>query len=97
MLTHVEYSWGGVGYYFCGGKMEPIRWLKGLPTDPLRIVDNQGNEIDVEINCGKTYIGFSDYGMYDYCTVDGRSMNAEIEEAPTVDENLSNDNQEAAD
>ena len=59
--------------------------------------NNQGNEIDVEINCGKTYIGFSDYGMYDYCTVDGRSMNAEIEEAPTVDENLSHDNQEAAD
>ena len=97
MLTHVEYSWGGVGYYFCGGKMEPVRWLKGLAHEPLRIVDNEGHEIDVEINCGKTYIGFTDYGMYDYCTVDGRSMNAEIEEAPVVEEDLTADNVEAAD
>ena len=97
MLVHVEYSWGGVGYYFTQGKMEPIRWMKGLPREPLRIVDAEGHEIDVEINCGKTYVGVTDNGMFDYCKLNGNSMNAEITgDAPELEENAA-DNVEAED
>lgn len=96
-LVHVEYSWGGVGYYFSEGRFERIRWLKGLPREPLRIVDGDGNEIDVEINCGKTYVGVTDYGMYDYCMMNGHSLNEEYQDgAPTMQENT-DDNVEAAD
>lgn len=96
MLVHVEYSYGGLGYYFTNGHYEPIRWLKGLPNEPLRIVDNGGNEIDVEINCGKTYIGITDYGMYDYCEINGVSVNPAVSGAQTdISEDLSTDNVEA--
>ena len=30
-LQKVDYTFGGVGYYFNGGKAEPIRWKKGSP------------------------------------------------------------------
>ncbi len=97
MLVHVEYSWGGVGYYFSQGKMEKVRWIKGLPHEPLRIVDFDGNEIDVQINCGKTYVGVTDYGMFDYCKLNGNSLNAEITgDAPELEENAA-DNVEAED
>lgn len=64
-LTHVDYDFGGFGYYFCGGRYEQVRWIKGTPTQPLRIVDAQGNEIDVQINCGNSYIAIVDYSYYD--------------------------------
>ena len=97
MLVHVEYSWGGVGYYFTQGRMEPIRWMKGLPREPLRIVDAEGHEIDVQINCGKTYVGVTDNSMFDYCKRNGSSMNEEITgDAPVIEENAA-DNVEAQD
>lgn len=97
MLVHVEYSWGGLGYYFSEGRYEKIRWLKGLPNEPLRIVDADGHEVDVQINCGKTYVGITDLGMYDYCKLNEHSLNEEYQgEAPTLEENAA-DNVEAAD
>lgn len=97
MLVHVEYSWGGLGYYFSEGRYEKIRWLKGLPNEPLRIVDADGHEIDVQINCGKTYVGITDLGMYDYCKLNEHSLNEEYQgDAPTLEENAA-DNVEAAD
>lgn len=56
MLANISYSFGGAGYYFNGGRYEKIRWLKGVATESLRIVDMGGNEIDVEINPGNSYI-----------------------------------------
>lgn len=38
ILTKVNFAWGGVGWYFNGGRCEPVRWLKGAPEQPLRIV-----------------------------------------------------------
>ncbi len=57
-LAKVDFSFGGVGYYFNNGRYEKVRWLKGTPTEPLRIVDAGGNEIDVLINPGQCYIAF---------------------------------------
>ena len=36
-LQYVEYSWGGIGYYFYGGKCEKIYWQKGTPLEALRL------------------------------------------------------------
>lgn len=46
----------GKGYYITGGHAIPITWKKGMDTDPTRYYDADGNEI--ELNTGKTYIGF---------------------------------------
>ncbi|MDO5603480.1 MAG: DUF3048 domain-containing protein [Oscillospiraceae bacterium] len=71
-LFEVDYSNGGYGYYMTQGRYEQIRWLKGLPNQPLRIVDAGGNEIDVEINCGKTYVAVTDLEtMFNQFNVDG--------------------------
>ncbi|MBD5102619.1 MAG: DUF3048 domain-containing protein [Subdoligranulum sp.] len=62
-LQKVNYAFGGVGFYFNGGKAEPVRWTKGTPLEPLRIVDAGGNEETVKINPGKTYITVVDLDM----------------------------------
>lgn len=54
-LQYAEYSWGGVGYYCHGGKIERIRWQKGTPLEALRLTDFETEE-PFEINCGKTYV-----------------------------------------
>lgn len=56
VLMNVDYTFGGVGYYLCGANYESVRWLKGSPESPLRIVNAEGDEKDIEINPGKTYV-----------------------------------------
>ena len=64
-LMNVTYD-NGFGYYFYGGRYEQVRWIKGsTPTNPLRIVDAAGNEIDVALNTGNTYIAIVSYEYYD--------------------------------
>ncbi|MDD3428818.1 MAG: DUF3048 domain-containing protein [Oscillospiraceae bacterium] len=70
-LAKVDYRYGGLGYYFYGGKYEKIRWVKGLPEQPLRFYNENGDEVDIEVNCGKTYVGFSDYTNYDTFVISG--------------------------
>lgn len=62
-LQKVDYTFGGVGYYFCNGQAEEVRWMKGAPLDVLRICDKFGNETPVELNPGKTYLSFVDIDM----------------------------------
>ena len=45
---------GGDGYYCYGGKYQKIRWEKGGATEPLRLLDEDGREI--QVNTGKSYI-----------------------------------------
>ncbi len=47
---------GGSGLYFNGGRYENIRWEKGGGDDPLRLLDENGN--DLVLNPGRSYIGF---------------------------------------
>ena len=58
----LDLDYGSLGYYFANGKVEPIRWFKGATTDMLRFTDMDENPID--LNCGKTYIGFVDLDEY---------------------------------
>lgn len=59
-LQEVMYGDGGVGYYFCNGRYEKIRWQKGGPQDPLRLVSFDGTETTVSLNPGNTYIAVVD-------------------------------------
>ncbi len=59
----VDMDFGGIGYYFANGKAEKIRWFKGGPMDALRFTDMDENPL--EVNCGKSYIGFVDLDEYE--------------------------------
>jgi len=71
VLADVEMSWGGIGYYYNGGKVEKVRWMKGSPHKPLRIVTLDGTETPIEINIGKSYIAFTDLDYYGTFAMDG--------------------------
>lgn len=60
---YVDMNYGGIGYYFSNGKVEKIRWFKGGPMERLRFTD--WDEKPLEINCGKSYIGFVDLDEYE--------------------------------
>ena len=55
----VDLSYGGLGYYFSNGRMEQIRWFKGGAPEVLKFTDMDENPL--QVNCGKSYIGFVDY------------------------------------
>lgn len=59
-LQYVDLGSGGFGYYFSNGRAEQVRWVKGAPEQVLRIVDKNGNDTDVQINPGKTYLAVVD-------------------------------------
>ncbi len=64
VLSKVDLAWGGVGYYFNGGKVEKVRWMKGDAHQPLRIVTLDGSETDIEINIGKSYVAVVDLDYF---------------------------------
>lgn len=91
-LQKVNYSFGGVGYYFNGGKAEMVRWLKGAPLEALRIVDAEGNETNVKINPGKTYLAVVDVDMAEDGFLYTKEGTAQIDTADTVGEDTSTAN-----
>ena len=78
-LSCIDLSQGGYGHYFSNGTYEKVRWMKGLPHEPLRIVDIGGNEIDIQVNTGKSYIGVTDYSMFEYCEINNSSFNTSLQ------------------
>ena len=86
-LSFVDYSNGGMGYYFSKGTYQIVGWIKGLPDSPLRIMNIDGYDTDIQINTGKTYVGVTDYANYDLSQINGLSFNKELhpkEETPEV-------------
>ena len=55
-LQYAEYNYGGVGYYYNGGRYEKIRWRKNNDMSVLEFLDGDGNEIPVQLNTGTTYV-----------------------------------------
>ncbi len=55
-LQYAEYNYGGVGYYYNGGRYEKIRWRKNNDMSVLEFTDGEGNEIPVQLNTGTTYV-----------------------------------------
>ncbi|MEG1176877.1 MAG: DUF3048 domain-containing protein [Ruthenibacterium sp.] len=86
-LQQVDLTSGGVGYYFCNGQAEAIRWVKGSPQGVLRILDKFGNETDVPINPGKTYLSVVDLDMATAFTYYATEAAANGTEEVTVDPN----------
>lgn len=82
VLSNVSMSWGGVGYYFNGGRVEKVRWLKGEPNAPLRIVSLDGTETDIEINTGKSYITFVDIDNFGSFQMDGQTVDVNNDYKP---------------
>ncbi len=58
---HKSVDWHGgedsVGYYLSNGKMQKIHWSKADEQSPLKLFDENGNELS--INRGKTYIAIT--------------------------------------
>ncbi|MEG1781857.1 MAG: DUF3048 domain-containing protein [Oscillospiraceae bacterium] len=71
VLSNVDLRWGGVGYYFNGGKVEKVRWFKGLPHEPLRITSMDGTETPIKVNTGKSYIAMVDVDYFGTYAIDG--------------------------
>ena len=84
----VDYSYGGVGYYFSNGNVEKIRWFKGGPTDMLKFTDMDENSL--KVNCGTSYIGIVDldeYEKFEYAG-NGGSVDQTAEGSDTVQEEI---------
>lgn len=80
VLAHVRFDAGqGAGIYLNGGRYERVRWLKASPAEPLRIVDNEGKEIDIKINPGKSYIAVVDTKQIANCRIDGKTLEEAFE------------------
>ncbi len=74
LLSHVNFDAQGAGMYFCGGRYQKIRWMKGVPNMPLRIVDQEGTETDQIINPGRTYVAVVDIDQVEHCKVNDVSL-----------------------
>lgn len=84
----VDYSYGGIGYYFSNGNVEKIRWFKGGPTDMLRFTDMDENSL--KVNCGTSYIGIVDldeYEKFEYAGVGG-SVDQTVEGGDSSEEEI---------
>ena len=68
-LIDVDYSGGGEGFYFCGGKYERITWEKGTYTDDF--VFTKANGSVMQINPGKTHLGIIRTSFRDTFTING--------------------------
>ncbi len=85
VLAKVDLSWGGVGYYFNGGRVEKVRWMKGNPNEPLRIVSLDGTETDIEINTGKSYIAVVDLDYFGTFSMDDKVVDVAGDYRPAED------------
>lgn len=84
----VDYSYGGIGYYFSNGNVEKIRWFKGGPTDMLKFTDMDENSL--KVNCGTSYIGIVDldeYEKFEYAG-NGGSVDQTVEGGDSSEEEI---------
>ena len=75
LCTAFDFTQGGEGFYFYGGKYIPILWQKGEPENPLVITDLEGNP--VEINVGKSYVAIIDDAMVETLSMVGAVQTVE--------------------
>lgn len=74
LLSHVNFDSQGAGLYFCAGRYEKVRWMKGTPNMPLRIVDQEGTETDQIINPGRTYVAVVGLDQVEHCRINDVSL-----------------------
>ena len=72
-MTNISME-NGAGLYFCGGRYEVVRWKKGRPEQPLRILDSQGHETDITVNPGRSYIALVDNEQIENMRIDRQTL-----------------------
>lgn len=97
VLSKVDMDFGGIGYYFSKGKYEKVRWTKGVPTDSLKILDADGNESQVDINTGKSYVAFVDLDYFGTYKINGTLLDSAGDYSTTETIPAIEENQEAED
>ena len=95
VLSDVSLEWGGVGYYYNGGKVEKVRWVKGAPSDKLRIVSLDGTETDIEINPGKSYVAFVDLDYFGSFAMNEQKVDVNNDYKPVIEEPVSSESGDA--
>ena len=66
-IQKVDYDYGGVGYYFTGGRCKLIGWTKGSPGSGLRLYDYEaGEDESIVVNVGKTYLTVIDLDEFEH-------------------------------
>lgn len=73
VLTDVSME-NGAGLYFCNGRYEVVRWKKGRPEEPLRILDAEGHETDITVNPGRSYIAMVDSEQIENMHIDQQTL-----------------------
>ena len=74
VLSQQDLSGRGYGYYSCDGRYERVRWMKGAPSAPLRILLLDGTEEDVLVNPGQSYIAMVGLDQFEYFRIDGQPV-----------------------
>ena len=74
VLSQVDLSGQGYGYYFCDGRYERVRWMKGAASSPLRILRLDGTEEDVLVNPGQSYIAMVGLDQFEYFRIDDQPV-----------------------
>ncbi len=59
-IQKVDYSAGGIGFYFCNGKVEQVTWSKPTPQNVMVFYSKTTGE-PITVNPGKTYLSVVDY------------------------------------
>ncbi len=81
VLAHVRFDEKqGAGIYLCGGRYERVRWIKEDAASPLRIVGNDGREVDIKVNPGTSYLAVVDNGQIANCRIDGKTLEQAFED-----------------
>jgi hypothetical protein len=70
----------GTGYYCYGGQYQEIIWQKGNPEDPLKLLDKNGSEL--EVNVGKSYIAVVGNDQLETLNLNASPATTEAQEAP---------------
>ena len=74
-LAHIRFDERhGSGLYFSGGRYERVRWIKEDPASPLRIVDNEDTEKDIQVNPGSSYIAVIENEQISNCRIDDKTL-----------------------
>ncbi len=89
ILSDVSLDFGGIGYYFNGGSMAKVRWMKGGEMTRLKIVSLDGMETSYVAVVSLDYFGtFS----LDGTLVDAYGDYTSAEDIPVTEGQESDDN-----
>ena len=87
-IQKVDYSYGGIGFYFTNGRCKKIGWQKGGPNNVLLLYDyDTATDEMLTLNVGKTYVAVVDLDEYEHFSYDGQEDDlSDVGEASDIGE-----------